>query len=107
MKEERRAQLQEIFSHLLPPDIAIYVARKALDDPRDLGGRVRVSIVGHARLAPRERALDGDCLDEPFGGDGTESEDAPVHDLGPLGGGAQAHRREAEDRGFLGQRAGI
>lgn len=85
----------------------IDVGGVTLDDPRDLGGRVRIGVVGHARLAARERALDGYSLDEALGGDGAEREAAPVHDLGALGGGAQRHRREADDRGLLGQRAGV
>lgn len=78
-----------------------------MDNPRDFGGGVRVRIARHVSLAASERALDGDRLDEALSGDGAKREDAPVNDLGSLGGRAQGHRREAEDRGLLGERAGV
>ena len=81
----------------LSPHKAIHDAGIALDDPRDLHGHILGDIVGHrcaevAVLLHLHRQVDG--LQKLLRVDARQDKAALVQRLRPLGGGADAHRRE-------------
>lgn len=100
----------------LPPHHLVHDAGVALDDLDHLGGHGLVGVVGNGPLGKRTLRveLDGgvDCLQQALLRDAGEREAGLVQRLGPLGGGADAHRRERvadrrEEAGLFGQRAGV
>ena len=104
-----------LIGSLLPPHEAIHDAGIALDDPRNLHGHIFGGIVGD-RCAEFAVLLHLHCqingLQELLRMDTGEDKAALVQCLRPLGGGADAHRRERaadarEEAGLLGQRAGV
>lgn len=100
----------------LPPHHLVHDAGVALDDLDHLCGHGLVGVVGDGRLGKRPLGveLDGgvDGLEQAALGDAGQREAGLVQRLGPLGGGADAHRRERmpdarEEAGLLGQGAGV
>lgn len=101
---------------VLPPHHLVHDAGVALDDLDHLCGHGLVGVVGDGRLGKRPLGveLDGgvDGLEQAALGDAGQREAGLVQRLGPLGGGADAHRRERmpdarEEAGLLGQGAGV